>query len=35
MIKTILVSATGEAGDSAAFEVALAIARPLRAHLDF
>jgi nucleotide-binding universal stress UspA family protein len=35
MIKTILVAADGAKEDLSAFEVALALARPLDAHLDF
>lgn len=35
MIKTILVPATGSAGDDAVFATALALARPLAAHVDF
>jgi nucleotide-binding universal stress UspA family protein len=35
MIKTILVAASGGRGDASAFETALALARPLAAHLDF
>lgn len=34
MIKTILVAATGNDGDAAAFAAALAVARPFAAHLD-
>jgi nucleotide-binding universal stress UspA family protein len=34
MIKTILVAATGSESDAASFAAALAIARPLAAHLD-
>ncbi|MGC2412437.1 MAG: universal stress protein, partial [Stellaceae bacterium] len=34
MIKTILVGATGNDSDAATFAAALAIARPLAAHLD-
>ena len=34
MIKTILVAATGDESDAAAFAAALAIARPFAAHLD-
>ncbi|HLH51863.1 MAG TPA: universal stress protein [Roseiarcus sp.] len=35
MIKTILVAASGGEGDRSVFETALALARPLAAHLDF
>ena len=35
MIKTILVAASGGRGDASAFETALALARPLAAHLNF
>jgi nucleotide-binding universal stress UspA family protein len=35
VIKTILVAASGGRGDASAFETALALARPLAAHLDF
>src|SRR5579871_5163998 len=35
MIKTILVAASGGEGDRSVFETALALARPLEAHLDF
>jgi hypothetical protein len=35
MIKTILVPATGSATDAGVFTSALAVARPLRAHLGF
>ena len=34
MIKTILIAATGSAGDAATFAAALAIARPFGAHLE-
>jgi nucleotide-binding universal stress UspA family protein len=34
MIKTILVSASGDDGDSATFAAALAVARPFGAHID-